>query len=332
MNPQSSALLQEWDRDTLLRDGSVARIRPISPADTSAWRSFHAGLSERTIYLRFFSPHPHPTDAEIEHFVSVDFADRMAFAVEQRGVIIGIGRYDRIGSVSAEVAFAVNDADQGRGVGTLLLEYLVGYARQHGISRFVADTLADNNQMLSVFRQAGFDRQASTSSGVTRVVLDVSPSELMRRRVSELDWQAGSASLRHILEPRAIGIIGASLSARGIGNQILANLRAGGYAGPVVAINPKVAKPSVSEGVTWFATLEDCPFALDLVIVAVPAAAVPAVVDQCAAANVHGIVIVSSGFAESGAAGALLQDQVMERAHRAGIRVIGPNCLGFLAR
>src|SRR5664280_3426234 len=212
-------------------DGSVARIRPIRPTDAAAWHSFYTRLSEQSIHMRFFAPRQDLTDNEVEHLIDVDYVERMAFVVEQHGAIIGIGRFDPAGAGTAEIAFAVEDASQGRGVATLLLEYLVGYAASCGIRRFVADTLADNTAMLTVFRQAGFQQESSTDAGVTRVVLDLSLTAEVHERIDTNAWHASVASLRSIMAPASIAVIGASRSGTGVGSEILENLISGGYRG-----------------------------------------------------------------------------------------------------
>lgn len=321
--------LAPWDRDVLLKDGTVARIRPICPDDEPGWRRFYAGLSEQSIYQRFFGPHPHPSDAEIRHFVTVDYAARMAFVVEQHGDIIGIGRYELERAGTAEVAFLVDDALQGRGIATLLLEYLVGYAGTQGIHRFVADTLAYNTAMLGVFRRAGFQQQSSTDAGVTRVVLDLSFTPAVQQRVDADAWRASVASLGHILAPSSIAVVGVSRTGTGVGSEILANLQNGGYRGPLFAVNPGVV-PHESDGISWRSSIGACAGPVSLAIIAVPVPAVPETVDACAAAGVGGLIIVTAGFAEAGADGARLQADVVARAHHGGVRIVGPNCLGII--
>src|SRR5205807_9966949 len=141
----------------ILADGGTCHVRPIRPDDGPALVAFHEGLSAESVYLRFFSAHPHLSEREVEYFTRVDHADREAFVIELDEGIVAVGRYDRPpGSDEAEVAFVVGDKHQGRGVGTLLLEYLAARARENGITRFVADTLHRNQSMLAVFRAAGF--------------------------------------------------------------------------------------------------------------------------------------------------------------------------------
>jgi acyl-CoA synthetase (NDP forming)/RimJ/RimL family protein N-acetyltransferase len=318
-----------WDRDVLLKDGSVARIRPIRPTDRRGWREFYSRVSEQSIYLRFFAPHPHPSDAEVEHFVTVDYDSRMAFIVEQHDRILGIGRYDMMGQTTAEVAFLVEDSAQRRGIATLLLEYLVGYATSRGVRRFVADTLAYNAAMVSVFRRAGFRQEATTEGQVTRVVLDLSLTETVHERVDAHAWEASVASLGHILAPRSIAVIGPSRTGTGVGSEILANLQNGGYRGRLFAVNPSVA-PHDADGLQWVNSIADCPGPVSLAIVAVPAAAVLEVVDRCSAAGVGGLIIATSGFAEAGPEGTRAQAEIVDRAHRGAMRIIGPNCLGVI--
>ena len=164
---------RDWSREARLRDESVVLVRPIASADVAAWRSFYARLSDQTIYRRFFGGHPNPSDVEVDHFVTVDYVERMAFVVEQKDAIIGIGRYDRIGTIGAEIALAVADGDQGRGVGTLLLQTLVEHAVQGGVHQFLAATLVDNATMLNIFHRAGFHVQSPARAGVIRVALDL---------------------------------------------------------------------------------------------------------------------------------------------------------------
>ena len=100
-------------------------VRPITPGDADALEVFHRRLSQRSVYLRYFYPHPVLGAREIAHLTHVDGRDRLALVVEHDGELVAVGRYDRIpGSEDAEVAFVVADAFQHRGIGTLLLRRL----------------------------------------------------------------------------------------------------------------------------------------------------------------------------------------------------------------
>jgi RimJ/RimL family protein N-acetyltransferase len=136
-------------------------VRPIRPDDAEAHRAFFAHQPEQSVYFRFFGHRSALTDREVTHFTTVDYHDRMAFVAFLNDDLIGIGRYDRIaGGDAAEVAFAVADEHQGRGLATMLLAYLATYAATTGIARFSADTLIDNRRMLEVFQRAGFRRES----------------------------------------------------------------------------------------------------------------------------------------------------------------------------
>ena len=129
------------EADVVLRDGTVARLRPIRPSDAEGIHRFHAGQSEESIYLRFFAPIRRLSERDVERFTNVDYVDRMALVALIRDEIIGIGRYDRIAPTSAEVAFNISDHYQGKGIGSVLLEHLAAIAQEHGITRFEAEVL-----------------------------------------------------------------------------------------------------------------------------------------------------------------------------------------------
>jgi GNAT superfamily N-acetyltransferase len=158
----------------MLGDGTMAHVRAIGPDDGDSLRAFHSRLSSESIVLRFFGAHPRLSDTEVERFTHVDGVDRVALVAERADEIVAVARYDRApGSDEAEVAFVVNDAFQGQGLGTVLLQNLAETARSHGVRWLVADTLSENFRMLNVFRHAGFARKFTRSSEVMRVVMDI---------------------------------------------------------------------------------------------------------------------------------------------------------------
>lgn len=172
------------EADERLLDGSTVRIRPILPSDGDALVAFHDGLSTRSIYRRFFFVHPHLTRGEIERFIHVDYAGRMAYTVFDGDRMVGVGRYELLpGGHQAEVAFVVTDDHQHLGIGTLLLDYLADVAREHGVGTFVAQTLSDNRDMLSVFLASGFPVVTSSAAGTVslRLAIGLSPDYLAVR-------------------------------------------------------------------------------------------------------------------------------------------------------
>ena len=316
------------DTDVLLADGTTAHVRAIRPDDAEGLRAFHARLSPESVILRFFGPHPRLSEAEVERFTTVDGVDRLALVAVRAGDIVAVARYDRSpGSDAAEVAFVVDDAFQGRGLGTILLEHLASAARARGVRRFVADTLSENFRMLGVFRDAGFARQFTRSSDVMRVVLDIAPTAAAREAADERDRQAVVRSMDRLLRPGSIAVVGASRHPEALGHLLVANLLAGGFTGPVYPVNPSAT--SVADRRAW-PGIEDTPGPVDLAVVAVPADAVRSVVEACGRKGVGALVVISAGFAETGADGAARQRELAGLAHANGMRVVGPNCFGVL--
>ena len=166
----ASAVSSMCTFDDVLADGTAVQVRPIRPSDTSALIAFHEGLSAETVYRRFFNPHPHLAVEEATRFTTVDFQDRLAMVATIDGGLVAVARFDRVDSTeTAEVAFVVADAYQGRGLGTLLLKALVCTGRELGIRRFVADTLSANQAMRDVFQGCGFRLSQTFRDGVVRV-------------------------------------------------------------------------------------------------------------------------------------------------------------------
>lgn len=314
--------------DALLTDGSIVHIRPIEPDDEVRLVTFHAGLSKESIYLRFFTAHQRLTPDELHRFTHVDGRDRVALVATVRDRMIGVARYDRMGaSAAAEVAFVVADAYQGRGVATLLLELLAAEARSVGIAEFEAQTLWENGGMQSVFRHAGFDVESKVDSGVVDFRLKIRPTEDYRRALEQRDEEAEVRSIRHLLCPSSVAVVGAGQRAGTIGHEILRNIIEGGFTGVVYPIHPSATEIL---GRKVYRSLTDVPGDVDLAVVAVPASAARSVVDDCAAKEVRDVVLITAGFAEGGDDGQLVQDEIVATARSFGIRVVGPNCMGII--
>ena len=135
----SAVDLSQWEGDVVLSDGATVHVRPIRPSDAEQFVAFHGRLSPESIYFRFFSPKPRLSDKEVERFTTVDFQDRVALVALLGDEIIAVARFDRWPHTDeAEVAFTVEDAHQGRGIATVLLEHLAAVAREQGLKRFTA--------------------------------------------------------------------------------------------------------------------------------------------------------------------------------------------------
>ena len=139
--------------------------------------------------------------------------------------------------------------------------------------------------------------------------------------------QPPAQNLRMALVPRSVALVGATDRPGALGNDVLRNLREGGFQGEIYAVNPKHKQLG---SLRCYASIGDLPATPDLVVVVTPAAAVPAVVQQAAARGVAGVLVLSAGFAEAGPAGIALQKQTLLQAGQAGLRLIGPNCLGLM--
>jgi acyl-CoA synthetase (NDP forming)/RimJ/RimL family protein N-acetyltransferase len=316
-----------WEADVVLRDGGVVHLRPIRPDDVPAIEAFHAGQSAESIYLRFFAPLQQLSARELERFTNVDHRDRVGLVATLGDAIVGIGRYDRIKGPTAEVAFNISDAHQGRGIGSVLLEHLTAAARERGIRRFVADVLPQNRKMIGVFSQAGYTVRHRYEDGVIALEFDISPTEESDEVRESREHRSEARSVQALLNPRSVAVVGASRDPDSIGHRLLENIVSGGFTGAVHAVNPEAWEV---RGVQSHTRVSEIPDEVDLAIIAVPAEVVGDVVTDCAARGVRGLVVVSSGFAETGERGKELQAELVRRAHRHGMRVVGPNSFGLV--
>ena len=316
-----------WEADVVLRDGATVHLRPISPQDSAGIERFHAGQSEESVYLRYFAPMPRLSARDLHRFTNVDHVDRVAFVATLGDAIVGIGRYDRVDRLSAEVAFNISDAHQGRGLGSVLLEHLAAAAREHGIERFVAEVLPHNRRMLTVFREAGYEVSSHLDDGVVAVEFDLAPTDRSLAVMEAREHRAEARSTARLFTPASVAVIGAGRRAGTAGHRLLANLLDGGYTGTVRVVHPEASDVL---GVRTVTRLADLGEPVDLAVVAVPADGVLEVVRDCATAGVRGLVVVSSGFAETGPEGLARQRELVRLARANGLRVIGPNSWGLV--
>ena len=318
----------QWDADVVLSDGATMHVRPVVPDDVALIKAFHARQSAESIYYRYFSPRPTLSDKDLGHLTNVDYVDRMAFVALLGDDLIGIARYDRYPTAGkAEVAFFTDDAHQGRGISTVLLEFLAAAARHVGISGFVAQVLPQNRKMLSVFKQAGFEVHSRFEDGVIEVELDIAPTDEARAVIEERARSAFARSVKRLLAPGSIAVIGASQRPDAVGHQMLRRLIDGGFQGPVFPVN---STSQFVSSVLAYSSVLDIPVPVDLAIVCVPASEVRGIVVECARKHVQGLVVVSAGFSESGPDGAELERDIVELAHRHGMRIVGPNSMGVV--
>ena len=323
---------RHWEADVLLRDGQAAHLRPISADDVDLLVEFYEQVSAESKYMRFFAPMPRLSERDIQRFTHVDHHDRVAFVLTVAQKMIAVGRFDKItdgstGPVEAEVAFLVQDAHQGRGIAQLLLEHLAQAGRERGVDKFVAEVLPDNSRMIQIFREAGYQVAGGFEDGVMRLEFPISATDTSVGVMQAREHRAEAASIQNFFEARSVAVIGASRRQDTIGQTLVRNLVLGDYQGRVYVVNP--AADSVA-GMPAYASVSDIPGEVDIAIVAVPSDKVADVVLDCAAKGVHGMVVVSSGFAETGEEGRQRQRRLVGLARSYGLRLIGPNCLGII--
>src|SRR5215510_7233355 len=320
----------EFSKDLLLRDGAALRVRSMRRDDRQALKDLFARCSPESIRFRFLHQVKELTE---DRLTDTDSSSHVALVVAQGEGrderIVAVGRYqvqeERPGV--AEVSFLVEDAMQRRGIGTLLLDALAELARERGVTRFSADVLADNRQMLSVFRKAGYALSATTSYGVTQLEFPIAHTELAQARAEAQEAEAERASLTHVLAPKSIAVVGASRDPKSVGGALFQNLIRWRFAGVVYPINPSAKSVA---GVRAYANVKELPETPELVFVAVPACAVPDAARQCAAAGVRALCVISAGFAETGAEGKAAQDELLGVCRSSGMRLVGPNCMGLV--
>jgi acyl-CoA synthetase (NDP forming)/GNAT superfamily N-acetyltransferase len=310
----------------LLTDGTTIEIRPARPEDHDAVLQMHAAMSPDNIYLRFFNLSPHAAEQEAERVCREPGDDHAALLAWLGDQLIGVASYEPTGKPgAAEIAAAVTDHMHGRGVATLLLEHLVSIARQRKVAVFTAKTLATNYAMLRVLADAGLPVQRETADGLIDLTIPLPYDDGRRELNSYLDTVAHRetladvASLRHIFAPASVAVVGASRRPGTVGHVILRNIVTGGFTGHVYAVNPHARQ---IEGVQCVPSVAGLPEPADLAIVAVPAAAVAEVADDCGRRGVQALVVITSGFGiEAGA-------DLLAICRRRGMRLVGPNCFG----
>jgi acetyl coenzyme A synthetase (ADP forming)-like protein len=311
----------------VLRDGSVAAIRATTAQDAAALGDFFARLSLQSRYQRFFSASEPPKDLVARLSDSSDPSKTLTLVAERAAGIIATASYMALSRDSAEAAFAVSDAFQGRGLATAMLGRLAAAASMHGFSRLEATTLAENARMMEVFRDSGFEIRSKVVGGCVDVTLSLSPSAAGAAKDDEHRRIATVASLRPLLEPRGVAVIGASRRPSSIGRRVLNAVIAAGFNGAIYPVNPEADEIA---GLKAYTSARQLPAGVDLAVIAVPAPAVPAVVDDCAAAGIKALVVITAGFAEAGAEGWAAQEALTSQVRKHGMRMVGPNCMGLI--
>ncbi|MGW8327897.1 bifunctional acetate--CoA ligase family protein/GNAT family N-acetyltransferase [Streptomyces sp. NPDC055897] len=329
-----------WEADVVLRDGGTARIRPITTEDAERLVSFYELVSDESKYYRFFAPYPRLSAKDVHRFTHHDYVDRVGLAATVGGEFIATVRYDRINAQGrpasapadeAEVAFLVQDAHQGRGVASTLLEHIAAVARERGIRRFAAEVLPANNKMIKVFTDAGYQQKRSFEDGSVHLTLDLEPTAESLAVQRAREYRAEARSVRRLLTPGSVAVIGTGRAPGGVGRAVLRNVLDAGFTGRTYAVNNALGPgPHEIEGVPAYASVGAIGEPVDLAILAVPAERVPEAVADCGEHGVQGLVVLSAEYAESGESGRERQRALVRQARSYGMRLIGPNAFGII--
>ncbi|HUP59983.1 MAG TPA: GNAT family N-acetyltransferase [Thermoanaerobaculia bacterium] len=317
-----------FESDVVLRNGRTLHLRPVRPEDRDVLLGLYRAMSADSLYFRFFDTRT-PDAALRDSPTDVDYDSEFGVIAELGGDVAGVAHYyrSRRDAKSAEVAFAIADRAQGCGMGTLLLEKLAEIARTKKIEMFRAEVLPENQKMLDVFLCSGFEVKSRTADGTVSVSFPIAQTETSEAAAAERSQKAAWASMKSIFSPRSIAVVGASRSRGSLGAEILHNLRSTDFQGELYAVNPRVAE---IEGVRSYPSVAAIEEDVDLAIIVVPRDAVEAVVDDCVAKNVGALVVITAGYGETGAEGRALEQRLVEKVRAAGIRMVGPNCMGVI--
>jgi acetyl coenzyme A synthetase (ADP forming)-like protein len=326
----------DYRADAILRDGCSIRIRALRKDDTDLLLDYFSHLTERSVYYRFFGSDTRLSEKELARFTGLDFVNDVALVAtlreEDREHIIGVVRYSagyKAGRQKgrAEIVIAIADRQQRRGVGTVLMEHITPIAHANGITEFEADILGEDNPILQLLTAGRFKVNRSEQSGILHVSVATDETEEIHEARHRRERHAAALSLRPILNPGSVAVVGASRQAGTIGAALLSNLKRCGFKGPVYPINPKATE---IDGLPAFPSVSAVGAPVDMALIAVPASLVEDAIHDCARAGVRGVVIITSGFGEISKEGREAERRLRDLCRASGMRMVGPNCMGVL--
>jgi len=300
--------------------------------DAEKWLAFMSRLSPHSRYLRFHHVSKKLGPEDATRFCTINYSDAFAFAAEvlkgSKKEIVAVGRYNRLpNNYSAEITLTIEDDYQGKGLGTNLIEYLADVAREKGITTFEADVLAENEHMMNVFRDYGFHITSDLEAGVYHIIFPIAKTGRVEKKEDERERIATITSLRYLLSPRSVAVIGASRHQDTIGYLLLWCILESGFSGMTYPVNPN-ANSILST--TTYPSILDIPGDVDLAIIAVPAEIVNKVADECGQKGVRALIVISDGFKERGPEGAYREQELRDIILGHGMRLVGPNCMGII--
>lgn len=314
---------KQFETDVVLKDGSLVHVRPVSANDRELLIHFIESLSEKTLEL--FSLNTMDLQKVVNKLIPGE--NQFALLALREEMAIGHAIYTVSLSFKAEPIVVVADAYQSKGLGTILLGQLTQAATAAGISEFEAHVAPENAPILQVLRELGFPTVLKSEPGSIHITF---PASLLPDAVAHFEQREGAAAIaamKKFFQPRGIAVIGASRQRGGISGELFQNLLESNFQGPVYPVN---AKTDVVQSVVAYRSVLDCPGPVDLAFIVVPAKVVVTVARECAQKGVQALVVISAGFAEANESGALLQEELVAICREAGMRLIGPNCMGIV--
>ncbi|MER6046546.1 GNAT family N-acetyltransferase [Streptomyces sp. NPDC001793] len=305
----------------LLADGSTVRLRPACPADRAQALRFYDEMSVDSLRNRFFMVSRRSGERAADRLCTPGGRGHRTLVALHGDRLIGVAEYETGDDpATAEIALAVADDFHRRGVGTLPLEHLVHTARENGVTAFTADLLADNHPLHRVLADLGLHLTRRYDGTTVHGVIGLEPDQAHLSAMDLRGRTAGTASLRPLLRPRSVAVIGAGTRPGSVGRAILHNLREDHFRGLLHAVNPHA---HAVLHVPAFASVGELPHPPELAVLAVPAAAVPGVARECGRVGVKALVVVTAGLDADRTA------ELTAACRRWGMRMVGPNCLGI---
>lgn len=315
---------------TILADGTSVVVRPISLDDSDAIDRLIASIEPEMVpaaFARRVEQGQHDQTS-----IHLNLHDRQVLVAGIAGVpslLIGAALSDLQPDNPSRASFSVivDPAHRGLGLATALVRLLAQSAHGAGVRSLEGDVDQGNTAMLGVLTDVGLRVEQSDSERSIHATFDLEPTEAYLAAIDADEKAAACDALAQFLSPERIAVVGASRDPLAIGGLVFSNLIAGGFTGVVYPVNPSA--PYV-QGVAAYGSLRMCPEVPDLVVVCVPAPIVLSVVEEAAALGIRAVCIISAGFAEVGGDGLSSQNELVKRAQAAGMRIVGPNCMGLL--
>jgi acetyl coenzyme A synthetase (ADP forming)-like protein len=316
--------MERFEGDVVLRDGSLVHVRRSTDQDKALLTVFLKGLSERALLSRFLK---WKGDRSTLLGEIVPKEGRFTLVAIREEKVVAQAQYEISAPGTADIGVAVTEDFQRKGLGSILLGQLCQAAAESGISTFDASTRADTHSALEFVRRLGSQVQVRAGHGFVRVTFPTSIAPAGLEAFELRETLSATAAVRRFLKARSVAVIGASRDKQTIGGALFKNIIESDFNGPVYPVNRDA---NVVQSVAAYKSVLDCPGPVDLAFVAVPAKFVTRVAKECAEKGVPAIVVISSGFAEVGEEGAKLQEELVEVCREAGMRLIGPNCMGIV--